>query len=55
MTALLSLEPREAGVEVVEPTIEFHDGFYAEQDRTRCTGCCHNATLIELATHSQTQ
>jgi|GEM_PF-6244151 len=55
MTALLTLEPREAGTEIVEPAIEFVDGFYAEQDRTRCAGCCKNHTLIDLATHSATQ
>ena len=44
MTALLALEPRDAGADVVEPVIELQDGFYAEQNRTRCTGCCLNNT-----------
>ena len=55
MTALLALEPRDAGAEVVEPVIEFQDGFYAEQNRTRCTGCCLNHTQVDIATHSHTQ
>jgi hypothetical protein len=55
VTALLSLEPRDAGAEVVEPVTEFQDGFYAQQDRTRCTGCCLSGTRIEVATHSHTQ
>jgi hypothetical protein len=55
VTALLALEPRDAGTEVVEPVIEFHDGFYAEQTRSRCTGCCWSGTNIEIATHSHTQ
>jgi hypothetical protein len=55
VTALLALEPRDAGTEVVEPVIEFHDGFYAEQNRTRCAGCCIHNTQIDIATHSHTQ
>ncbi len=55
MTTLLTLEPRTAGDEVVEPVLGFQDGYYAEQDRTRCTGCCLSGTLVDVATHSWTQ
>jgi hypothetical protein len=55
MTALLSFEPREAGARVVEPAISFDDGFYAEQNRTRCSGCCLRNTAVDIHTHSATQ
>jgi hypothetical protein len=51
VTALLELEPREAGTDVVEPTIEFRDG-YTEEGRTRCHGCCVYGTQIEHVTNS---
>jgi hypothetical protein len=53
MTALLSLEPRDAGVAVVEPAIEFQDGFDAQQGRTRCFGCCRSNTDVFFTTQSQ--
>jgi hypothetical protein len=55
VTALLSLEPRAASADVLEPVIEFQDGYYAEQNRTRCAGCCLSNTLVDIATHSHTQ
>jgi hypothetical protein len=54
VNALLALEPREAGTAVLEPVIAFDDGFYAEQDRTRCPGCCFSHTQVDVATQSQT-
>lgn len=53
MTALLTLEPRLAGSQVVEPFVDFNEGMYAEEGRTRCFGCCIHCTELELATQSQ--
>lgn len=40
MTALLALEPRDAGASVVEPDIEFDGKLDALRTRTKCHGCC---------------
>lgn len=40
MTTLLALEPRDAGVSVIEPDIEFDGEMDALSARTRCHGCC---------------
>jgi hypothetical protein len=40
MTALLALEPRDAGASVIEPDIEFDSKLDALRTRTKCHGCC---------------
>lgn len=53
MTAILSLEPREAGAEVVDPIIEFGEGHDDLHMRTRCAAssiCGGNHTLICINT-----
>jgi len=40
MTALLALEPRDAGPSVMEPDIEFDSKMDALSTRTKCHGCC---------------
>ncbi|MEN3609788.1 hypothetical protein [Plantactinospora sp. ZYX-F-223] len=52
MNALLSLEPRDAGADVPEPDLEFANGYHTEQDRTRCEGCCINASWAIIHTRS---
>jgi len=44
MTALLALEPRDAGASVIEPDIEFDSKLDALSTRTKCHGCCVNAS-----------
>jgi hypothetical protein len=55
MNSLLTLEPREASAEEVEPNLEFEAGFDNTQDRTRCAGCCVDGSWSDIATHSYTQ
>lgn len=50
MTALLALEPRDAGANVVEPDIEFDSKLDALRARTKCHGCCHDASQHLVAT-----
>jgi len=52
MSDLLMLEPRDAGATVTDPVVEFQDGFYAEQGRTRCYGCCVSSSNVEIRTNS---
>jgi hypothetical protein len=52
MPDLLMLEPRDAGAAVADPVVEFQDGFYAEQGRTRCEGCCVQRSNVEIRTNS---
>ena len=52
VTDLLMLEPRDAGTAVADPVVEFQDGFYAEQGRTRCYGCCVSSSNVEIRTNS---
>lgn len=40
MTALLALEPRDAGTSVVEPDVEFDSKWDVLRTRTKCHGCC---------------
>jgi hypothetical protein len=44
MTALLALEPRDAGASVIEPDIEFDGKLDALSSRTKCHGCCIDAS-----------
>jgi hypothetical protein len=44
MTALLALEPRDAGTGVIEPDIEFDSKLDALSTRTKCHGCCTDAS-----------
>ncbi|HUC59935.1 MAG TPA: hypothetical protein VMA95_21215 [Streptosporangiaceae bacterium] len=44
MTALLALEPRDAGASVVEPDIEFDGKLDVLRTRTKCHGCCVDAS-----------
>lgn len=44
MTTLLALEPRDAGASVIEPDIEFDNGLEALRARTKCHGCCIDAS-----------
>ncbi len=44
MTTLLALEPRDAGASVIEPDIEFDSGLDALRARTKCHGCCIDAS-----------
>lgn len=50
MTALLALEPRDAGVRVIEPDIEFDSKLDALRSRTKCHGCCTEASHHLVAT-----
>jgi hypothetical protein len=40
MQALISLEPREAGTEVIEPAADFGDSEDSLHDRGRCPATC---------------
>ncbi len=44
MTALLALEPRDAGTSAIEPDIEFDTNLDALSARTKCHGCCVDAS-----------
>lgn len=44
MTTLLALEPRDAGASVIEPDIEFDSESDALRTRTKCHGCCVDAS-----------
>lgn len=44
MTTLLALEPRDAGASVIEPNIEFDSKLDALRARTKCHGCCIDAS-----------
>jgi hypothetical protein len=51
MDALLSLEPRELGTEVMEPIADFGGGEDALHERNRCIyTLCENHTLVCLGT-----
>ena len=55
MTALLTLEPRDAGLDIVEPEVEFAGKDNELHELVACAGCCVNGSNIILATHSVTQ
>jgi hypothetical protein len=44
MTTLLTLEPRDAGTRVIDPDIEFDSELDALSARTKCHGCCTDAS-----------
>lgn len=55
MTTLLALEPRDAGASVIEPDIEFDSELDALRTRTRCHGCCTEASHQILITGTLAQ
>ncbi|HEY2791276.1 MAG TPA: hypothetical protein VGJ28_02905 [Micromonosporaceae bacterium] len=55
MTALLTLEPRDAGLDIVEPEVEFTDKSNELHELVACVGCCQHGSNIVVATHSATQ
>ena len=46
MTALLGLEPRDAGASVIEPDIEFDSELDPLRTRTMCHGCCRDSSHV---------
>lgn len=46
MTALLALEPRDAGASVIEPDIEFDSELDPLRTRTMCHGCCKDSSHV---------
>lgn len=52
---LLSLEPRTAGENVVEPAVIFERSTNPLLEVARCFGCCINFTQFDQSTRSSTQ
>jgi hypothetical protein len=54
-TELMSLEPRTAGEDVVEPAVSFESNVLPLREVADCFGCCINFTQFDISTRSSTQ